>query len=208
MKKVLSLIILAIMIALPIKANAALDFTGFRCGDKVYETDGTVTKTCYIIGKTTNNSTISQFTATLTLENMTLKSINATSPWTNYSQGTSLSFKASQSVSGDNFQIATLVFTVNDATQKCNVKLVPCYDDGQITCGDPVTVTESYTCKVVDGKYYGKNGNIVTESVYNSECVKNPQTGNFVPYVVIIAGLALGIGVFTISRKKNTLYKI
>lgn len=197
------------MIILPINANAALDFNGIKCDSKVYEADGSVTETCYIIGSATNGSSISQFTATLNLENLTIKNIQANTPWTDYSTGTSLSFRASSSVTGENFTIATIVFNVIDAAEHCSVQIVPCFDENNnFTCGDPVVVEEVYTCKVVDGTYYGKNGNVVTEDVYNSECVKNPQTGNFVPYIVITAGIILAFTVFTITRKNNTLYKI
>lgn len=209
MKKILSIIVLAIMFVLPLSVNAALDFSGFRCDDKVYEADGSVTKTCYIVGSATNGSSLSQFTATLSLENMSIKSIQAAEPWTDYSTGTSLSFRASSSISSENFTIATIVFTVNNAAEKCGVQLIPCFDENNnFGCGDPVVVEEVYTCKVVDGTYYGKNGNVVTEEVYNSECVNNPQTGNFVPYLVITAGIILAVSVFTITRKNNTLYKI
>lgn len=209
MKKVIGLIVLAMMVVLPMSVNAALDFSGFKCDDKVTAADGSVTKTCYIIGKATNGSSLSKFSGTLTLQNMSIKSITASSPWTNESNGTSLSFSASTNVSSDSFTIATIVFNVDNAAEKCAVQLVPCYDEnGNYGCGNTIEVTESYTCKVVNGKYYGKNGTEVTAEVYEAECVNNPQTGNFVPYVVIIAGIALAVGVFTISRKNTKLYKI
>ena len=206
MKKVLGIIVLAMMVVLPMRVNAALDFSGFRC-DEVDKTNAT--KTCYIIGKATNGSSISKFTATLTLQNMSIKSITASSPWTNNSNGTSLEFNATTSVSSDNFTIATIVFDVDNTAEKCAVQLIPCYDEnGTFGCGNTVEVTESYVCKIVDGKYYGKNGTEVTAEVYETECVNNPQTGSFVPYVGIIAGIALAVGVFTISRKNTKLYKI
>lgn len=209
MKRVIGLIVLAMMVVLPMSVNAALDFSGFTCDDKVTANDGSVTKTCYIIGKATNGSSISKFTATLTLQNMSIKSITASDPWTNESNGTSLSFQASTNVSSSNFTIATIVFNVDNTAEKCAVQFIPCYDEeGTYGCGNTVEVTESYVCKVVNGKYYGKNGNEVTADVYNTECVSNPQTGNFVPYVLIIAGIALAVGVFTISRKNTKLYKL
>ena len=209
MKRVLGLIVLAMMVVLPMKVNAALDFSGFKCDDKVTESDGTVTKTCYIVGKATGNSAITDFTATLTLQNMTLLSATPTSPWQdNGSSGTNLKFKSDTSVSGATFTIATLKFKVDNTAEKCAVQLIPCYTDGTYSCGNVVQVTEQQICKVVNGKYYGKDGSEVTADVYTEQCVTNPQTGNFVPYVVIIAGIALAVGVFTISRKNTKLYKI
>ncbi len=209
MKKVIGLIVLAMMVVVPMGVNAALDFSGFRCDEKVTAADGSVTETCYIIGSATNGSSISRFTATLTLQNMSIKSITASSPWTDYSNGTNLSFTASTSVSSSNFTIATIVFNVDNTAEKCAVQFTPCYtEDGSYGCGDPVEVTEKYSCKIVEGTYYGKDGSVVTESVYNSQCLDNPQTGNFLPYVVIFAGIALAVGVFTISRRNTKLYKI
>lgn len=206
MKKVLGFIVLAMMVVLPMSVNAALDFSGFKC-DEVDKANAT--KTCYIVGKATNGSSISKFTATLTLQNMSIKSITASSPWTNNSNGTSLEFNASSNVSSENFTIATIVFDVDNTAEKCAVQLIPCYDEnGTFGCGNTIEVTENYVCKIVDGKYYGKNGTEVTAEVYEAECVNNPQTGSFVPYVVIIAGIALAVGVFTISRKNTKLYKI
>ena len=209
MKRVLGLIVLAMMVVLPMKVHAALDFSGFYCDDKVEAADGTVTKTCYIVGKATNGSSISKFTGTLTLQNMSIKTITASNPWTNNSTGTNLEFNSTTAVSSSSFTIATIVFTVDNKAEKCAVQLVPCYDeDGKYGCGNSVNVTEEHICKVVDGKYYGKDGSEVTADVYAEQCVSNPQTGSFVPYVVIIAGIALAVGVFTISRKNTKLYKI
>ena len=209
MKRVLGLIVLAMMVVLPMKVNAALDFSGFTCDDKVTAADGSVTKTCYITGKATNGSSISTFTGTLTLQNMSIKTVTASSPWTNESSGTSLRFTSQTPVSSSSFTIATIVFSVDNTAEKCAVQLIPCYDEsGNFGCGNAVEVTEEQFCKVVDGTYYGKDGSVVTADVYNAQCVTNPQTGNFVPYVVIIAGIALAVGVFTISRRNTKLYKI
>lgn len=211
MKKFICIIVFAMMIILPMSVNAEIGIK-YNCDeDKVTQSDGTETLTCYITGMTTNGSTISQFTGTLNLVNLSIKSITASSPWTDYSVGTNLSLRASSSVSSASFTIATIVYTVtnDNPAEKCYSGLRPCYDEnGTIGCGDPIEVSESYTCKIVDGTYYGKNGNVVTEAVYNSECVKNPQTGNFVPYVVIAAGIFLAVVVFNVSRKNNALYKI
>lgn len=211
MKRVLSLIVLAMMVILPARVNAALDFSGFKCDDKVTAADGSVTKTCYIIGKATGGSSISKFTATLTLQNMSIKSITASDPWTDASSGTNLAFNASKNVSDSTFTIATIVFNVDNTAEKCAVQLIPCYtEDGKYGCGNTVDVKEEKenVCKIVGGKYYGKNGKEVTKEVYEAECVSNPQTGNFVPYIVIIAGISLAVGVFTISRKNTKLYKL
>lgn len=220
MKKVIGLIVLAMMIVLPMSVNADLAFNetvkgsskdGFYCEATKKDERGNATEeTCYIIGRATGGSSLTKFTATLALQNMTVKSITASSPWVNEStSNTNLVFTTTSPVSSAKFTIATIVLDVNTAGDKCAVELIPCYDEnGNFGCGNKITVEESYTCRVVGGKYYGKNGNEVTEAVYNAECVTNPQTGNSMPYLVIIAGIVLAVGVFTISRKNTKLYKI
>lgn len=223
MKKVIGLIVLAMMVVLPMSVKADIIFEesvknpnkglpgskdGFYC-DAIDKT--TNTKTCYIVGRLTGGSTISSFSGTLEMHYLTLKSITPSSPWTNESVGTNLKFTASSPVSSAQFTIATLVFDVapDYVPNGCYVNLSPCYDEnGNYGCGNKITVEESYTCRVVGGKYYGKNGNEVTEAVYNAECVSNPQTGSSMPYLVIVAGIVLAVGVFTISRKNTKLYKI
>lgn len=220
MKRVIGLIILAMMVVLPMSANAKIIFSesvpgvdgkpgskdGFYC-DEVDQ--ASKTKTCYIVGRTTEGDSISKFTAQLTLQNMSIKTITANAPWTDKSNGTQLSFEASTNVSGDKFTIATIVFDVNNLAEKCALQFIPCFtENGSYGCSNTIEITEKYVCRIVDGKYYGKNGNEVTEAVYNAECVNNPQTGNSVPYVVIIAGIVLAVSVFTISRKNTKLYKI
>ncbi len=205
MKKVIGLIVLAMMIVLPMKVNAGFGFQ-FNC-DEIDET--TNTKTCYIVGSTTGSSSLNKVNGTLTLQNMTVKSITASSPWTDYSNGTQLEFTSPTNVTGASFTIATIVFDINVKGQDCAVTFVPCYtEDGTYGCGNAIKVEEKFTCRIVDGKYYGKNGNEVTAEVYNAECVNNPQTGNSMPYLVIIAGIVLAVGVFTVSRKNTKLYKI
>ena len=93
MKKLLNLLVLMCLLVLPMSVKAAISFeNGFKCDKKVYETDGSATMTCYVGVNATNNSTLSRFTGTLQLENLTIKSITANSPWTDYSNGTNLSF--------------------------------------------------------------------------------------------------------------------
>lgn len=209
MKKILGAIALAIMVALPMKVNADLSFQ-FNC-EAMDQT--TRTKTCEIVGTASGTSTISRFNGTLELRHLTIKTITANSPWTNSSNGTNLVFSAPSNVSNQTFKIATIVFDVDEGVTSedtCYAAFTPCVDEnGNFACSsDKIEITPTYTCKVVNGKYYGKNGNEVTEEVYNSECVSNPQTGSFLPYVVIVSGIALAVTVFTISRKNNKLYKI
>ncbi len=206
MKKILGTIALAMMVLLPITVNAAIG-GNITCDDLDQDTK---TKTCYITGSATNGDSLTEYTGTLKLVNAAIVSITPASGWTDASSGTNLKFTSSTEVSGSSFKVATIVFSyTGTAGEKCTITFTPCYtSDGEYTCGTPTSVEESYTCKVVNGTYYGKDGSVVTADVYNSECADNPQTGSFVPYAVIISGLALAVVVFTVSRRNTKLYKI
>ena len=210
MKKVMGLIVLAIMIILPMKVNAAYSIE-FK---KVAEDDANSTLTTEIILTVTGNSTLSQIGGQLEMKHVTLGSITVTdSKWTNVSSGNTLSFTASSSVGAGTYKIATIIFNKDGtatADDNCYVGFTACADEtGSLICTDnKIEITETYICKVVNGTYYGKSGNVVTEDVYNKECVSNPQTGNFLPYIVIASGIALAVVVFTVSRRNNKLYKI
>ena len=228
MKKVISVIVLAMMVVLPMSVKADLAFNetvkgkskdGFYCDVTKKDSAGNaLEERCYIIGRATGGSKISKFTATLTLQNMSVIAINAntaggwtdaTTNWSAASTAVNLVFNNSAAIGDAKFTIATIDLKVNTVGEKCAKQLAPCYDEnGNYACGNTIEITENYVCKVVGGKYYGKNGNEVTAAVYEAECLENPQTGSFVPYVVIIAGIALAVGVFTISRKNTKLYKI
>lgn len=208
MKKVIGLIVLAIMVILPMNVHAGYSFE-FK---ETAETDTTLTAELTVT--LTGTSTLSKIGGNLTMKHVTLSKIEvADSRFTDASTGNTLLFNSSEKLTAGTYKIATVTFTKDGTAtvdDECYVAWTPCVDEtGSFVCQDTVVeVEEDLTCKIVDGKYYGKNGTEVTEEVYNSECVSNPQTGNFLPYVVIIAGIALAVGVFTVSRKNNTLYKI
>lgn len=70
--------------------------------------------------------------------------------------------------------------------------------------------TPKYSCKEVDGKYYGKDGSVVDKKTYESVCglKENPKTGIILPIVSL--GILACIGILTrkMQLKKNNLYKI
>ncbi len=221
MKKILGIITLAMLIALPMSVNA-----GFSFGDNCTELDPTTrTKTCEFLLNTTGDTSFTKFSMNLELKNLTIKSQVANSPWENLKvtdgQATgeitkhTLTVSSATPVKGTKQKIVTMVFEAKEGTTKdseCYIKYEPCADEnGQFTCLNQREVTpptETYKCKNVNGTYYDNNGKVVTETEYNAACVTNPKTGNFLPYVVVGAGIIIAISVFAITRKNNRLYKI
>ena len=68
-------------------------------------------------------------------------------------------------------------------------------------------ITETPKCKVVDGKYYDNNGNIVSKAAYEAACgIENPETGINTTIVVVITGTLLAIGCYAFFRKTKMYY--
>lgn len=211
MKRVIGIIVLAMMVILPISVNAASGEYEIECSRPPEDQSKPWVMTCTISAKL-NGASITRFNGELKMGKKikNIKNVTASSPWTYTGQtGSFINFTSPTSMTGS-FTIATIELNVEEVSAEegtltpadCSVYLIPCVDEnGSYSCVNPV-------CKIVDGKYYGKDGNEVTQEVYEAECMNNPQTGSFVPYVVIIAGVALAVGVFTISRKNTKLYKI
>lgn len=65
------------------------------------------------------------------------------------------------------------------------------------------------SCKIVDGEYYGKDGNKTTELNYEKEClVKNPHTGNSIPFMFWILMTIISLFGIKQYKSKNNLKKI
>ncbi|MBR1413375.1 MAG: hypothetical protein IJ574_01735 [Bacilli bacterium] len=159
MKKILCLIVMVAVMLMPsfiVKADAKF---GINCDAKQKQEDGTVTKKCYLKMSTTDK--IDGVKASLALENVTLKQISAKGSWTNKSNGTSLEFTSGSAVTGD-FVVAEMIFEIDQTATNCRIALIP---------GDVTFIEETYTCAIVDGKYWGKESKIVDEATYNEQCV-------------------------------------
>lgn len=228
MKKVIGLIVLAMVVILPIKANAA-EFSVYMDCPKTSDGKLDITwadsqkltgaVTCQVKADLTSGASLKEMKLTITPTDpkiVSVRSAKGSGTWTTTGIGQTttsstseyeVTFTSTQAVSGSVVTIGSVVIDVKKAApnDNCDFSYTPCVGS---SCFDKVIITEKNICKIVNGTYYGKNGNVVTEEVYNAECVTNPQTGNFVPYALIAAGIALAIGVFTISRKNTKLYKI
>lgn len=102
--------------------------------------------------------------------------------------------------------VATISLTIADdtpSTEKCEITI-------EGIKSTPETPVETPKCKVVDGKYYDANGVEVSEEAYNAACTtsENPQTGSFLPYTLIIAGLVLAGWLYYVTKKNNKMYQV
>ena len=70
--------------------------------------------------------------------------------------------------------------------------------------------TKYFSQAKTDDTYYDANGNEVSEEAYNQSCTtaENPQTGSFLPYTLIIVGIALAGGLYYITKKNNKMYQV
>lgn len=71
------------------------------------------------------------------------------------------------------------------------------------------TIVDTPKCEIKDDTYYCANGVECTEEEYTSQCTttENPQTGSFLPYVVIIGGMILAGGLYMFT-KRSKIYHI
>ncbi len=70
--------------------------------------------------------------------------------------------------------------------------------------------TENPKCKIDGDDYYCQDGQKCTKDEYEEQCpstTENPQTGSFIPYVVIVAGIGVASGLYFLT-KKNKIYHI
>lgn len=221
MKKIISIIALAIMIVIPFNVKAAGDLS---VTDECTKNEATRTETCVFYMTTTGDVSLTTFSFNFTLTNLSIKSSANNTPWktptitpgevsgeiSKYTVG----LQSDTPVKGTKQKMITIVFELAEGLtefDKCKIDYEICADDtGKFVCkSETVTVEQKKpSCKIENGKWYDKNGKEVTETEYNASCVTNPKTGNFLPYTIVGAGIVLIISVFAITRKNNKMYKI
>ena len=168
--------------------------------------------TVIYLGVKVTDGTVNNFNATLTLSKSTFKfkKYARASGWSgsvkdnkdgtisvNLTNTTGVT-KSTGDANGNNL-VATITLDASGAasTDTCEIGL------------NQETTTETPKCKIENGKYYDNNGNEVTETEYKAACetTENPQTGSFLPYAVIVGGVAVA-GLLYFMTKKNKIYHI
>lgn len=106
--------------------------------------------------------------------------------------------------------VAYLTFDTSEATggdeKECIMKMKRTTPDTPDTPDTPKCKTD--TDKEGNTKYYCENGAECTKEEYDAKCTtttENPKTGSFMPYAVIIAGVAVAGGLYFLT-KKNKIY--
>lgn len=220
MKKRLGLSILFILctILMPIKASAATG-TIFGASDsnltKTTENGQTIqiknqqSNTKIYLGANVTSGTLTEYKATIKLSNSNFiyKSFTKESGWSGTitpsedGQSIFVDLKNTSGITGKKL-VATISLVVSDAaasTETCSITLSK--------TEEPASTPK---CQVVDGIYYDANGNEVSKEAYDASCTtqENPQTGNFLPYTLIVVGIAIAGGLYLVTKKNNKIYHV
>lgn len=202
--------------------------TNFRA-DGVTDTDTSATALSGFVGTGANNSPFKAFNLVTGLE-----ITNASGKAGNTIQVLKFKFKAksnltsndlikirmdnvyiSSNVDGTNFEdisgdayCVTIRVTGATATPKCKIENGKYYDKN----GNIVTKSEyeadcntTPKCKIENGKYYDNKGNVVTKEAYEEAC-GNPNTGINTTLVVVVAGTLFVIGCYAFFKKSKMYY--
>lgn len=111
-----------------------------------------------------------------------------------------------QNVSGKASCIEIKVTEDTVVTPKCEEKDGKFYDNNGNVVTKSVYESEcTPKCKIQDGKYYDNNGNVVTKDVYEEAC-GNPNTGINTTLVIVVAGSLLVIGCYAFFKKNKMYY--
>lgn len=113
-----------------------------------------------------------------------------------------------ENISNSDGYCVTIRVTGATATPKCEYKDGKYYDKN----GNIVTKSEyeadcntTPKCKIENGKYYDNKGNVVTKEAYEEAC-GNPNTGINTTLVVVVAGTLFVIGCYAFFKKSKMYY--
>ena len=160
MKKLFLFLLTVIPVFAPFRVNAATNFNGYYCDPKQDLGDGTFYMTCHIV--VSSDEALNQVTGSLILTNVTLESIKTHDDWTsNNGLSSEVSFTAETGHTGT-FTIADLVFTGDLSDEECEASFMPDVAD--------YVEPEDHVCMILDGTYYGEDGDVVSEEEYYEQC--------------------------------------
>ncbi len=166
------------------------------------------TATCYI-GVRVTSGTAKSFKVEATLKNMTFDSYEELNGWSMKSptqSGSNIAYEftnRSGVAAGNTVLVVGITYRVNNAAEECGITFT------NTSATDPDPEPTNPVCRVENGNYYCKDAQACTKEKYESECTpENPQTGNFIPYVVVLAGLGVAGAFYLVTRKKAKIYHV
>ena len=160
----------------------------------------------WYIGLRVTSGTAKSFSVTATLTNMTYDSIDAMNGWTYttpVTSGNTITFNFSNRTgltATNQVLVAKVTYKVNNRAQECGIK---------ITSTNATEPDTPQGCRVENNKYYCEDGAECSKAEYDEKCVpSNPQTGSFVPYLVVLGGLGVAGALYFTTRKKAKIYHV
>ncbi len=226
MKKILGLTIIAFLVSvvMPLRAMALSGEIFASSGMSMTETtedgatfslkNGNENTTLYI-GANVTSGTLNEINAHVELEN---SSFTFSGERSDYRLQSGWTGKITKSETGNGIDISLTNETgITSRKIVASISLqvsesAPSTDTCRITLSQVASEEEPATpkCQIVDDTYYDANGNEVSEEAYKASCTtaENPQTGSFLPYTLIIAGLALAGWLYYVTKKNNKIYQV
>lgn len=132
-KRFLVFIVMAMLLVLPIKANAASYSLSY---EESQDSDGNTLVT--VKGAQTDHTSYS-FTVDMTLNNMELIDAQGSGNWTITVSGTTLTFTSNTPETSSEFTLGTLKFKKVNAAEKCDVLFTCNGETKKVTPDKPVT---------------------------------------------------------------------
>lgn len=210
MKKMYGLLaglIIAVLFPTVVSAEASFDLV---CDPLEVARNGETN--CTVKIASTDGQPIGSVSTIVTIENEPQMSyagvVSVNNGWTDVSNGQNLKFNYSGTAAiSSASDIATFrVKVAADATECGNVCITSLTYDGTVGIATPLCQTirlqNSGTTIIPDTPI------IDNPIIDNSTTEDNPQTGSFVPYVVISGAALLAIGAIVVASKKSKFYNI
>ena len=168
------------------------------------------TSTCYVAITVDEGDTISSFKFRATLTNLKYSGVRGMNSWNAEAvdNGDTVEYTVTKAegLSGGKEVAVRMTFNVPNVGEDCNVTITPISNEQPQPTDTPKCKTD--TDKEGNTKYYCENGAECTKEEYDQKCTtptENPKTGSFMPYAVIIAGVAVAGGLYFLT-KKNKIY--
>ncbi len=231
MKKGIVLCIMAVVASVLMPINAkALKATVYAAKDTAltqttlagnsFELENSGDNTTFYLGVDVTEGTLTEYNVHIKLENSNFrfKSGQQLKQWkggsgafTANDDGTEIDVRLTNAgikATSTKELVARINLEVSDSilsTETCKITITAIEDEEK---PEPTPTTPK--CTVSNNKYYDANGNEVSKEQYEKSCnvKENPQTGSFLPFTIVIAGIAVAGGLYFVAKKNNKIYHV